>query len=99
VFYWSFWTLIQVGSLIAILGISVSQGYCLVGKEGPPWNVALGTPVLVLAALGHVGGLGWRMGRMWVQGLSERGEKGGVEGERKGSEDLSGDSEKESIAV
>jgi len=51
--YWGFWTLVQVGSVIAILGIAVNQWYALENKELPPWNVALGTPVLVIAALGH----------------------------------------------
>jgi len=51
--YWGFWTLIQVGSLIAIFGIMLNQWYSLGDKEHPPWNVALRTPVLVIAALGH----------------------------------------------
>jgi hypothetical protein len=51
--YWGFWTLIQVGSLIAIFGIMLNQWYSLEEKEHPPWSVALGTPVLVIAALGH----------------------------------------------
>ena len=51
--YWGFWTLLQVGSLIAIFGIMLNQWYTLREKEHPPWNVALGTPVLVIAALGH----------------------------------------------
>jgi len=51
--YWGFWTLIQVGSLIAIFGIMLNQWYSLREKEHPPWNVALGTPVLVIVALGH----------------------------------------------
>lgn len=52
-FYWGFWTLLQVGSVIAILGISLNQCYSIQGKKLPPWNVALGTPVLVIAAAGH----------------------------------------------
>jgi hypothetical protein len=51
--YWGFWTLIQVGSLIAIVGIMINLWYSLGEKENPPWIVALGTPVLVIAALGH----------------------------------------------
>src|SRR6202021_1520377 len=39
--YWGFWTLIQVGSVIAILGIGLNQWYSLREKEHPPWNVAL----------------------------------------------------------
>lgn len=44
--------------MIAILGVSVNQLYGIWGKRGPPWNVALGTPVLVIAALGHAGQTG-----------------------------------------
>src|SRR5258706_11552830 len=53
--YWGFWNLVQVGSLIAILGIAFNQAWSLGGKEQPPWNIALGTPVLLMATLGHVG--------------------------------------------
>jgi hypothetical protein len=68
-FYWSFWTLIQVGSLIAILGISVNLCYGLGERQGPPWNVALGTPVLVIAALGHAWELACRgVWRRWIRG-------------------------------
>lgn len=51
--YWGFWTLIQVGSFIAILGIVLNQWNELLGKELPPWNIALGTPVLVIAGVAH----------------------------------------------
>lgn len=51
--YWAAWTLLQAGSLIAILGISLSQWCFLAGKEQPKWNYALGTPVLVVAGFGH----------------------------------------------
>jgi hypothetical protein len=53
-FYWSFWTLISVGSVIAIVGIALNQWYTLRSMEHPPWNVALGTPVLVVAAITHL---------------------------------------------
>jgi len=51
--YWGFWSIIQVGSLIAIFGIALNQWYGLEKKKEPPWATALGTPVLVIAALGH----------------------------------------------
>ncbi len=51
--YWASWTLLQAGSLIAILGISLNQWYDLNHQKPPPWNVALGTPVLVVAAFAH----------------------------------------------
>ena len=53
--YWSFWTLVQVGSVIAIFGITAAQVYSWVtDSQAPPWNVALGTPVLVIAGLCHM---------------------------------------------
>lgn len=51
--YWGFWSLLQVGSLIAILGIVLNQAYGLQNRAEPPWATALGTPVLVIAAFGH----------------------------------------------
>jgi len=51
--YWGFWTLIQVGSVIAILGIALNQWKTLRDAKLPPWPTALGTPVLVIAGFGH----------------------------------------------
>jgi hypothetical protein len=51
--YWGFWSLVQIGSFIAILGIVLNQAYGLQNRVEPPWATALGTPVLVIAALGH----------------------------------------------
>ena len=53
-FYWSFWALLQVGSVIALIGLAVYHLYSLNDKDHPPWMIALGTPVLVLAGLGHL---------------------------------------------
>lgn len=39
--------------MIAILGIALNQAYGLNNHTQPPWGVALGTPVLVIAALAH----------------------------------------------
>jgi hypothetical protein len=50
--YWGFWSILQVGSLIAIGGVLVQFWIVLSGVDTPPWAVALGTPVLVFAALG-----------------------------------------------
>ncbi|KAF5870119.1 uncharacterized protein Bfra_010265 [Botrytis fragariae] len=50
--YWSFWTLLQVGSTIAILGIGLAQLWSYLGRESLPVNVAIGTPVLIIAWLG-----------------------------------------------
>ncbi|KAK4132599.1 hypothetical protein BT67DRAFT_384971 [Trichocladium antarcticum] len=51
--YWSTWTMMQVGSLIAIFGILLSVTNSLRGNQNPPWALALGTPVLVVAGIGH----------------------------------------------
>lgn len=53
-FYWSFWALLQIGSVIALIGLAVYHIYSLNDKDHPPWMVALGTPVLVIAGLGHL---------------------------------------------
>ncbi|KAK1769871.1 hypothetical protein QBC33DRAFT_556294 [Phialemonium atrogriseum] len=52
--YWAAWTALQVGALIAILGILLAASHTVRGGEHPPWALALGTPVLVVAGLGHV---------------------------------------------
>ncbi|TGO65265.1 hypothetical protein BCON_0003g00590 [Botryotinia convoluta] len=52
--YWSFWTLLQVGSTIAIFGIGLAQLWSYMGRESLPVknSVAIGTPVLIIAWLG-----------------------------------------------
>ncbi|KAF4982994.1 hypothetical protein FZEAL_1495 [Fusarium zealandicum] len=52
--YWSTWTMIQVGSLIAMMGIILALANTLRGRQHPPWALALGTPVLVIAGLLHL---------------------------------------------
>ncbi|KAF7884427.1 uncharacterized protein EAF02_004763 [Botrytis sinoallii] len=62
--YWSFWTLLQVGSTIAIFGIGLAKLWLYMGRESLPvknqatsnpdyWylrnSVAIGTPVLIIA--------------------------------------------------
>jgi hypothetical protein len=49
-FYWAMWGLTQVGSLIAILGVTLHQWASLKEQNPPPWNIALGTPILVITA-------------------------------------------------
>ncbi|KAL2130310.1 hypothetical protein VTI74DRAFT_6636 [Chaetomium olivicolor] len=51
--YWSTWTMMQVGSVIAIFGIMLAMFNSLRGNKNPPWALALGTPVLVVAGIGH----------------------------------------------
>lgn len=50
--YSSFWKLLQVGSTIAIFGIVLAQLWSFMGRESLPVNVAIGTPVLIIAWLG-----------------------------------------------
>ncbi|KAL2203186.1 hypothetical protein CC79DRAFT_1373332 [Sarocladium strictum] len=50
---WSTWTMIQVGSLIAMVGIILALVNSLQDKRHPPWALALGTPVLVIAGALH----------------------------------------------
>lgn len=49
--YWSLWSILQVGSNIAIFGVILQFWIQLGDVETPSWAVALGTPVLVFAAL------------------------------------------------
>jgi hypothetical protein len=53
--YWGPWTLIGIGSFIALWGITFHQWWAMTDHEHPPWNVALGTPVLVIAGMAHMG--------------------------------------------
>lgn len=59
-FYWAFWALLEVGACIALIGLAVYHIYSLSDKDHPPWMIALGTPVLVIAGLGHLLVLGIR---------------------------------------
>lgn len=52
--YWGFWSVLQVGSDIAIFGVMLQLWIVLGNVQTPSWAVALGTPVLVFAALGWV---------------------------------------------
>lgn len=52
--YWGFWSVLQVGSVIAILGVMLQFWIVLGDHETPSWAVALGTPVLVFAAAGFL---------------------------------------------
>ncbi|PHH92162.1 hypothetical protein CDD83_8645 [Cordyceps sp. RAO-2017] len=52
--YWSTWTMVQVGSLIAMVGIILAMLHSLRDRKHPPWALALGTPVLVIAGFLHL---------------------------------------------
>ncbi|KAM4066343.1 hypothetical protein HRG_000457 [Hirsutella rhossiliensis] len=52
--YWSTWTMIQIGSLIAMVGIILALLHSLWDSKHPPWALALGTPVLVIAGVLHL---------------------------------------------
>src|SRR5450756_26975 len=51
--YWPLWTLLGLGSTIAMFGVVINQIYALRGHEPPPFATALGTPVLVVCAAGY----------------------------------------------
>lgn len=51
--YWSTWTVLQVGAVVAIFGICLHVRHMIRGRRNPPWALALGTPVLVVAGIGH----------------------------------------------
>ncbi|KAK1972692.1 hypothetical protein LY78DRAFT_238706 [Colletotrichum sublineola] len=51
--YWSTFTMVQVGSLMAVCGIILALVHQLRQRKNPPWALALGTPVLVIAGLFH----------------------------------------------
>lgn len=67
--YWGFWSVLQVGSNIAILGVMLQFWIVLGDVETPSWAVALGTPVLVFAALGFV------IKSMWAKAWAKRAAK------------------------
>ncbi|RYO76277.1 hypothetical protein DL766_000536 [Monosporascus sp. MC13-8B] len=52
--FWSTWTMLQLGSEIAILGVVLALWHSIVEIRHPVWALALGTPVLVVAGFGHV---------------------------------------------
>ncbi|KLU84144.1 hypothetical protein MAPG_03189 [Magnaporthiopsis poae ATCC 64411] len=52
--YWATWTMLQFGSVIAIFGIILHIAMVLQGQDRPPWALALGTPVLVVAGIGNL---------------------------------------------
>lgn len=52
-FYWGPFWLLSVGTLIATWGLFLSQTIGDTFGEEPAWNVALGTPVLVVAGIQH----------------------------------------------
>ncbi|POR39766.1 Uncharacterized protein TPAR_00050 [Tolypocladium paradoxum] len=52
--YWSTWTMTQLGSLIAMVGIILALLNSLMNRKHPPWALALGTPVLVIAGALHL---------------------------------------------
>ncbi|KAI1798824.1 hypothetical protein F4811DRAFT_569109 [Daldinia bambusicola] len=52
--YWATWTMLQLGSEIAIVGVVLALWHHLSNIRLPLWALALGTPVLVVAGFGHV---------------------------------------------
>ncbi|KAK3336004.1 hypothetical protein B0T19DRAFT_25498 [Cercophora scortea] len=76
--YWSTWTMMQVGALIAIVGILLAVFNGLRGNKNPPWALALGTPVLVVAGIGHAfhGSMRKRVKRVRSRTASASGQRG-----------------------
>lgn len=61
VFIWSVWSLLGLGSVLAMWGVVLHQVRMRYSPDKPPpWNVALGTPVLVVAGIGH-----WVSHKLW----------------------------------
>ncbi|KAG4430354.1 hypothetical protein IFR05_014158 [Cadophora sp. M221] len=89
--YWGFWSVLQVGSNIAILGVMVQFWIVLGDVETPSWAVALGTPVLVFAALGFVFRSIWK--NVWgkVTGRKEVRERKNSQDEESGAGDETDD--------
>jgi len=88
--YWGFWSVLQVGSLIAIGGVMVQFWIVLGNVETPSWAVALGTPVLVFAALG------WVFRSLWKRGVARvKGRRYVEEGEEDSGEEAGDNEEKE----
>ena len=52
--YWPIWTLLGLGTTIAMLGVVINQVYGLREHDLPPFSTALGTPVLVVCSIGHL---------------------------------------------
>ncbi|GJN74942.1 hypothetical protein VFPFJ_10755 [Purpureocillium lilacinum] len=52
--FWSTWAMVQVGSLIAIVGTILALLHSFRDSKHPPWALALGTPVLVIAGFLHL---------------------------------------------
>lgn len=83
--YWGFWSVLQVGSNIAIFGVMLQFWIVLGDVETPSWAVALGTPVLVFAALGFV------LKALWTKAWTRcRARKGGNDLESQSEDDEPG---------
>ncbi|KAL2063973.1 hypothetical protein VTL71DRAFT_4467 [Oculimacula yallundae] len=101
--YWGFWSVLQVGSIIAILGVMVQFWIVLGDVETPSWAVALGTPVLVFAALGFVFRAIWKETWGKINGSKETKSKqsldveSGVGGDDESDEDSESGQEKSRI--
>ncbi|KAF8867209.1 hypothetical protein BDZ45DRAFT_794938 [Acephala macrosclerotiorum] len=67
-FFWGPFFLLSVGTLIATWGLFLSQSI----ENEPAWNVALGTPVLVFAAIGHWAHIFMRWTWRQIQGKEEK---------------------------
>ena len=48
------WGILSLGSVIAMIGVSINQIYGLRNHKLPPFSTALGTPILVFLAFSHL---------------------------------------------
>ncbi|PHH76768.1 hypothetical protein CDD82_3861 [Ophiocordyceps australis] len=49
--YWTSWTIMQIGTVVATIGIIIALVHSLRRSKPPPWGLALGTPILIAAGL------------------------------------------------
>jgi hypothetical protein len=85
VLYWSFWGFFQVGSIIAIFGVILNLWIAIADVHTPSWAVALGTPVLVFAALHWILQAVWRQAWLKFTGRHSEDESPGENNEEEGS--------------
>jgi hypothetical protein len=70
--YWPLWTLLGLGSTIAMVGVCINQAYGLLEQDLPPFGTALGTPVLVVCAIIH---LIWNLSKDKLKKLKRKSDK------------------------
>ncbi|KAF4637420.1 hypothetical protein G7Y89_g641 [Cudoniella acicularis] len=54
-FYWGFYNILQIGAIVAIIGIVIGLYYNWARPESPPWNSFLGTPIITIVSFLDMG--------------------------------------------